>query len=188
MKKSQTISGRLFEVILYLDDLPLYYDRIMKLEEMCSDSSYSYWYIVHDKEKKNHCHFLIYTNGSTTTLEHIAKTIDIESNYIEKKNFLTSSIKYLTHESTNSKDKVLYDWHDISTNDLDRLNKIYENLYENTYIREFKSFIDDSNSIITYNEFTTYVLQNNLWSYYRRSAAIIKLLIDEHNQFIKDNW
>ena len=182
------LTGRLFEVILYQDNLPDYFDKLLKLENFCIDNSYSYWYIVHDKEKKVHTHFLIYTNGSTTTLDHIAKDNGVEKNLIEKKNYLTSSIKYLTHESSNSKDKPLYNWEDIITNDSDRLRKIYENLDENSYIREFKNYIDSRNSIIYYNEFVSYVLENNLWSYYRRSASIIKLLIDEHNQFIKDNW
>lgn len=189
MKKEKNI-GRLFEIILYNEDGPEFFDKLCKLENLCVDNNYSYYYITHDKDKdtKVHTHYLIYTNGSTTTLDHISKECDIPQNKIEKKNLLTSSIKYLTHESTNSVDKATYDWKDISTNDLTRLEKIFSNMDENTYMREFKSYIDNRRSIIYISEFVEYVLERNLWSYYRRSASIIKLLIDEHNKNISDSW
>lgn len=181
--------GRLFEIILYNEDGPTYFDTLMKLENFCIDNGYSYYYITHDKDNnKVHTHYLLYTNGSTTTIDHISKECDIPKNKIEKKNFLQSSIKYLTHESTNAKEKALYNWKDINTNDVARLNKIYENLDENTYMREFINFIDTNDSIIEYRQFVEYVLSKDVWSYYRRSAAILKMLIDEHNNKIKASW
>lgn len=52
---------------------------------------------------------------------------------------------------------------------------------------ELVHFID-SQEIIIYRDFVDYILKNNLWSYYRRSASILKMLIDEHNNKIKASW
>lgn len=194
-KKNDNIIGRIFECILYNNDGPVYFNQLLKLENLCIDNNYSYYYITHDKDKKEdgtdaevHTHYLIYTNGSTTTLDHISKECDIKPNKIEKKNYLSSSIKYLTHESTFSKEKALYNWKDILSNDYTRVNKIYENLDENCFMKELISFIDKQNKVLSYREFVDYVLQNDMWSYYRRSASIIKMLIDEHNDKIKQSW
>lgn len=190
-KENKSIEiGRLFEIILYNEDGPDYFNHLCLLEELCINNNYSYYYITHDKDKdtKVHTHYLIYTNGSTTTLEHISKECDIPKNKIEKKNFLNSSIKYLTHESTNSKDKELYNWQDINTNDITRVNKIFESLDENTTIRELISYIEKSKKIIELNDFVHFVLDKGLWSYYRRSASIMKSLIEEHNNKIQKTW
>lgn len=192
--KNKTV--RLLEIILYNEDGPDYFDKLCKLEEICIDNGYSYYYITHDSDinddtgeaLKRHTHYLIYTNGSTTTLDHISKESDIPLNKIEKKNYLTSSIKYLVHQSVNSTDKMTYDWHDIMTNDIDRVKKVFENLDENSYIRQFTQYIDSREEVISYRDFIDYVLKENLWSYYRRSASIIKLIIDEHNADLNDKW
>lgn len=201
MKKKETkeeeknIIGRVFDIILYNEDGPVFFDYISKLENLCIDNGYSYYYITHDKDIKEdgtpdkvHTHYLIYTNGTTTTLDHIASEVGLPKNKIQRKNYLTSSIKYLTHESSLSQDKQLYDWHDILSNDMNRVNKIYQNMDENTYMREFKKYIDTRTSIIYYSEFVDYVLKENLWSFYRRSASIVKLLIDEHNNEIREKY
>lgn len=103
---------------------------MLKLENLCIDNNYSYYYITHDKDtysqedyekylekhkeepkwkigdlKEVHTHYLIYTNESTTTLDHISKECELEKRFIEKKNYLTSSIKYLVHSSTFPKKK-----------------------------------------------------------------------------------
>lgn len=181
--------GRLFEIILYNEDGPLYFDYLIKLENFCIDNNYSYYYITHNKDGgKIHTHYLIYTNGSTTTLDHISKDNDIPLNKIEKKNYLKSSIEYLVHDSTNSKNKAQYDWHNIMTNDIVRVEKIFNNLDENTTMSDLIRYIDSCKNIITYRDFVDYVLSHELWSYYRRSASILKLLIDEHNNKIKESW
>lgn len=176
---------RLFEIILYPDSKS--YDFLNKIDEFqsyCDEHSYSYWWILHDKEEvKSHCHFLVYCSSTTTTISKLAKDLFLDENMIEKKQFLNSSLKYLCHVSSNSTEKVQYDWHDIYTNDMDRLKKIYENLDENSYIRLFISYIDN-HDIIYQRDFVNYVLDNNLWSYYRRSAGIITNLISEHNKYI----
>ena len=85
MKKNDKI-GRLFEIILYNENGPEYFDKLIKLENLFIENNYSYFYIVHDKDNnKVHTHYLIYTNGSTTTLDHISKECDIPLNMIEKK-------------------------------------------------------------------------------------------------------
>lgn len=182
---STTGSIRLFEIIMYPDSKSYdFYGKINEFESYCESHSYSYWWILHDKEEvKTHCHFLVYCNGSTTTLNKIARDLYLDTNMIEKKTLLTSSLKYLCHISTNSTDKVQYDWHDINTNDITRLKKVYDNLDENSYIRLFINYID-TKDIIYYRDFVNYVLDNNLWSYYRRSASILTLIIKEHNEYI----
>lgn len=213
-EKEESIIGRIFEIILYNEDGPDYFDKLCKLENYCIDNNFTYYYITHDKDiysdedrqkyianneeeptwkvgdiKEKHTHYLIYTNSkTTTTIDNISKECEIKPNKIKKKNYLVSSIKYLTHESTNSTDKALYDWHDILTNDNARVNKVYENLDENTYMREFINYIDENSNIIEYRQFVEFVLSKNLWSYYRRSASIIRLLIEEHNNKIKVKW
>lgn len=183
------MKGRNFDIVLYEDSTTYIYDRVMnKAISMCNINNWSYYYIIHDKDEntKKHTHFTIIlpSSGSDVTIKTLADTLEIDENEIEKKKSPKQCILYLAHRTSKSSDKYQYDWHDIKTNNESKLREVYSLDEETQYISIIIDYIDSS-SYIDYIEFSKFILDHSLWSYYRRSGAIINNLIHHHNlQFV----
>lgn len=180
-----SLKGRNFDIVLYKDSSTYEFNSVMeKAISMCNINNWSYYYIEHDKdfETKVHTHFTIIcpSNGSDFTIKSIADVLGIKEEYIEKKNRPKECILYLAHKTKNSMDKYQYDWHDIETNNQTKLREVFANDEELANLCIIIDYIDNC-SYINYIDFAKFVLDNSLWSYYRRSGAIINNIIHEHN-------
>lgn len=184
------MKGRNFSLMLYEDSEIYDFNSVInKAINMCDINGWSYFYILHNEDikddgtkDKDHYHFFIHikSDKSDTTINNISKNIDLPSNYIEKMNKPNQCILYLAHQSPNSKEKYNYDWHTIETNNLKKLEEVFASDEEQRNIYAIIDYID-SIGYITFTDFSKFVLNNNLWSYYRRSGYIINNLIKEHN-------
>lgn len=184
------MKGRNFSLILYEDSTIYNFNEVIsKAINMCNNNGWSYYYILHNEDIKEngekdkpHYHFIIIINSkeSDTTINNISKFIGLPTNYIEKQSKPKFMILYLAHQSPNSKEKYNYDWHNIETNNLKKLEEVFNSDEEQRNIYAIIDYID-SIGYITFIDFSKFILNNNLWSYYRRSGAIINNLIKEHN-------
>lgn len=183
------MKGRNFDIVLYEDSTSYIYQDVMdKAISMCNINGWSYYYIIHDRDTgtKKHTHFTIIcpSDGNDYTIHSIADTLGIEDNMVEKKKSPKQCILYLAHRTTKSSDKYQYDWHDIRTNNEAKLREVFALDEETTYISIIIDYIDSA-SYIDYIDFSKFILDHSLWSYYRRSGAIINNLIHHHNlQFV----
>lgn len=179
------MKGRLFFILLYPDTKDYDFESVLiNYINFCNNNNYNYYYIYHDKEEdeKIHVHFLIHIPGSSSdkTIKSISAIGGIDDRWIEKMKSPKQCILYLTHQSSDSKDKYQYDWHDIKTNNESKVKEVYSNDEEQRNLFAIIDYID-SVGYITYMDFSKFILSQNLWSYYRRSGAIINNVIREHN-------
>lgn len=176
------LRSRCYHLILYPDD-----------EEHCKTldlitNSYNYALILHDKDmlensdtlKKAHWHVILYFQNAKY-LNSLAEELQIKPNYIRTEE-LKKGLEYLIHK--NNKDKYQYDVEEVKgplrENLLNYLSKSLDT--EKTSTLLLFSIIDNFDGPITFSELIPVVLQNNLWSYFRRSQLTWKLLIEEHNR------
>lgn len=169
----------LIEIILYTDNIN-HLELFKELKE-----KYDYAYILHDKDlnedgtiKKPHYHFLVFFKNARWG-NAILKNINIDNpNLIEFKTDKVQAIRYLIH--ADNKHKFQYDIKDISSSfDLDLYFKDTTN--EEKDILLIIEFIGQYCGILTYYQIYYYVIENGLWSTYRRNYSIIKDLLQEHN-------
>lgn len=185
------VKGRNYSIILYPETKSYNFeDKIKILIDFVESKKGEYYYILHDSDVDangedvgDHYHFIMYLPKDTeTTIKNIIKVCGVPSEHIEKIDKSNTNILYLAHESPNSSAKYNYDWHTIQTNNDLKIRRIFCNDEETKNIYAILSYIDSCN-YITFTDFSKFILNNNLWSYYRRSGAIINGLIREHNDF-----
>ena len=173
------------EIILYTDNS----SHLELLDNLIN--KYDYAYILHDKDtddngdlKKAHIHLLLFFSNARWG-SSILKEIDIDNpNLIEFRENKANAIQYLIH--SNNHNKYQYDYTSIISNiDL----SLYFNRFtdkETSDIAIILDFIENYNGIIYFNNLYQFVINNNLWSTYRRNYSIIKDLIHEHNFLLTD--
>lgn len=179
------MKGRNFMILLYPDTTDYDFDStIVSYINFCNQNEYSYYYIYHDQDDddKVHVHFLIIIppKSSDRTIHTISSIGKIEERWVNVMKRPKDCILYLAHQSSDSKDKYQYDWHDIKTNNDSKLKEVYSSDEEQRNLYAIIDYID-SVGYITFIDFSKFILSQNLWSYYRRSGAIINTIIKEHN-------
>ena len=176
----------------YCVEIILYTDNSQHLELLdVLVNKYDYAYILHDKDtnddgslKKSHIHLLLFFPNARWG-SSILKEIDIDnSNLIEFRENKSSAIQYLVH--SNNHNKFQYSFTDIhSSVDL----SIYFNKFidkESSDIAIIIDFVEHYVGVIYFSALYSYVINNGLWSTYRRNYSIIKDLIHEHNMVLTD--
>lgn len=177
--------SRNFEIIIYSQEQANEYVNI------CIANGFDFAYCMHDKDlkddlsdfKKCHFHFQIYMKNQKP-LSKISELFHIKENYIQYISYKPQAIRYLLHADNN--DKAQYDFLSIKSN-MD-LTKYFNNLIsdEQTEIEMIMEFIHRNKQIELYSVYK-YVVDNNIWSTYRRNYSIIKDLIYEHNLYLTNN-
>lgn len=172
------------ELILY--DI----EHVYRCLSICKKNNYDYSYIYHDKDikindngeidgfKKGHYHFQVY-NEHQKELDTWGEIFGIKSVYIQKILNKKSAIRYLIHADNN--DKFQYDVTSIVSNF--EIIKYFDKLIsdENCEIDLIFTYIEYHKRKIGVKEIIDYVLDNNIWSTFRRNYSIIKDLLYEHN-------
>lgn len=157
-----------FTLVLYPDDDPKHSQILDTII-----STYSYRAIYHNKdEAKVHLH-IVFSTPSPRTLASLKKEFNID--YIEFVRTPKKMLEYLTHE--NAKEKHHYSY-DETFGDLEVLSETDTEskniLLILNYINNFEGYL----SLLTLNKF---VVDNNLWSFYRRSSYIFIKTLEEKN-------
>ena len=175
---------RNYEIIIYT------IEKVQEFVNTCIVNGFDYAYIYHDKDmkedlsdfKKPHYHFQIFMLHQKS-LSRMSKLFNIAENYIQYIDKKKEAIRYLTHADNN--DKHNYDIFEIKSNM--ELTSYFSNLVSNETI-EMEIIFDyiDRNVNIKLIDVYKYVLDNNIWSTYRRNYSIIKDLIYEHNLLYND--
>ena len=184
MKK---IRSRCYHLILYDEDLS-HKNAIDYIQK-----NYDYCLILHDKDfdevtgelKKPHYHCILYFDNAVYK-SSLAKQLDILPNYIEVES-LKKGLLYLVHY--NNKEKYQYSIDEVTGTLKDRLYTFLSNNIENESqcIKLILEFFNNSNYAISLSDFIIYLVNNNLWSYYRRSQTTFLRLLDEHNRALHIN-
>lgn len=177
---------RCFHLVLYNEDVT--HETAMNFIR----ENYSYAEILHDNDydengeiKKEHCHFIIYFDDART-ISAVSKELDIKSNYIiptEKK----KGLLYLIHK--NNPEKYQYDINCVTGNLKDTLFSYVSNslIAEKTSVKLILDYIY-THQFISYYEFLSWVNDNDLWSFFRRSQSTFLKMLDNHNKkYYSDN-
>ena len=175
------------ELILY--DI----EEVYKCKKMCEISNYSYAYCYHDKDllenlsdfKKAHYHFQVYSEN-VKELDKWVEIFEVNSARVQKIDNKKAAIRYLIHADNN--DKYQYEIQNIVSNF--EIIKYFDKLIsdETCEIDLILTYIDFHKRRIGTKEILDYVLDNNIWSTFRRNYSIIRDLLSEHNlMFTKSN-
>lgn len=153
--------------------------------------NFKYAYIEHDSDyetntetgeilrKKNHTHVIIILENART-LDSVSKELNIESNRIEKIKSIRYMFRYLLH--LDQPTKTRYEKDQIKSNVNELVTKYCKKDHEAEDITKIFEFIYSVDKYIYFHELLEYVLNNNLYSSFRRGTAIMKLLLEEHNK------
>lgn len=184
MKK---IRSRCYHLILYDEDIT-HKNALDFIEK-----NFNYACILHDKDidevtgelKKQHYHVILYFDNPVY-LSSLAKQLNIKSNYIEVEE-LKKGLEYLIHK--NNSDKFQYSIDEVFGTLKYKLYNYLNNNIENESqcVKLIISYFQDKLIPITLTDFILYLVENNLWSYYRRSQTTFLRLLDEHNRSLHIN-
>lgn len=176
------IRSRCYHLILYKEDL----EQLRVLDMI--EQHYNYASIEHDKDmyegttelKKPHYHVILYFDNPKY-LSALSDELQLKPNYI-KVDEKRKGLEYLIHK--NDPDKYQYDIDEVHGPLKDDLLKYLNNSVSNEKTSTLYLFqiIDSFDGPISLNELIPIVLQNNLWSFFRRSQLTWFKLIDEHNR------
>ena len=176
------IRSRCYHLVLYKEDLE--HLRVIDLIEQ----HYNYACILHDKDlsektgdvKKEHYHYILYFENAIS-LNSLANQLELKPNYIRTEE-LRKGLLYLIHY--NHKDKYQYSVDEVEGPLKDRLLNYLSSSIQNesTSINLLFNIINSFEGPIKLEDFIPIVLQNNLWSFFRRSQLTWFKLIEEHNR------
>ena len=182
VKMENKIRSRCYHLILYPSD-----NKHIEILDLI-ENNYNYAYILHDKDniantgelKKAHWHVILYFDNAKY-LNSLAEELGIQPNYIRTEE-LKKGLEYLIHK--NNKDKTQYSIDEVNGPLKDRLNNFLARSIEteNTSIMLLFEIINKYEGQLFIENLLPVVLQNNLWSYFRRSQLTWFKLIEEHNR------
>lgn len=168
------------ELILY--DIEEVYTSM----SICKTNGFDYAYIYHDKDlkddlsdfKKAHFHFQVYAKNQKD-IEKWCTIFGVNSARVQKIENKVKAIRYLVHADNN--EKYQYNIADIQNSFpiLTYFDKMIND--ETCEIDLIFSYINYHKKYIGTKEIIDYVLENNIWSTFRRNYTIIRDLIVEHN-------
>lgn len=171
-----------FMIILYPDC-----EAHVKCLDWIIENIEYYAYILHDNDynefgeiKKEHYHVVIkFDDNEKYTISSLSKMLNIEPQYISKttKSYI-NGLRYLIH--ADDKSKYQYSIENVEGTLKD---KLVDTLKENVENEKMLKIIDiiDSLNFIEIREFTQIICAHGLYSYYRRSFAIIHLIIKQQS-------
>lgn len=171
---------RNIELILY--DIEEVYNSI----EISKKLGFDYAYIYHDKDlkddlsdfKKAHYHFQVYAKNQKE-IDKWCEIFSINSARVQKIENKIKAIRYLIHADNNEK----YQYELINLNSSFSVLKYFDKLIndESCEIDLIFTYIYYQKKYVSTKELIDYVLENNIWSTFRRNYSIIRDLIIEHN-------
>lgn len=136
-------------------------------------SNYSYRAIYHDKDEgKTHLH-IVFLTPSPRSLPSLKKELSVD--YIEFVRTPKKMLEYLTHKNDSKKYHYSYD---ETFGDLELLNDTEK---EDNNISILLKFINTYNGYLSLMTLNNFVVENKLWSFYRRSSYIFIKTLEEHN-------
>lgn len=178
MKK---IRSRCYHLILYEEDIS--HKNAMDFIQ----KNFDYCCILHNKDfdevtgeiKKAHYHYILYFDNPVYK-SSLAKQLDILPNYIEVES-LKKGLLYLIHY--NNKEKYQYSIDEVSGTLKDKVYSYLSNNIENESqcVLVIINYLCSQERYVSLQEFVLYIVENNLWSYYRRSQITFLKLLQEHN-------
>lgn len=179
---AKKVRSRCYHLILYEEDIT-HKNALDYIQ-----NNFNYACILHDKDfdeitgeiKKSHYHVILYFDNAVY-LSSLAKQLGIKSNYIWVEE-LKKGLEYLIHK--NNAEKFQYSIDEVFGTLKYKLYTYLNNNIENESqcVKLILSFFQDSSSPISLTDFILYLVNNNLWSYYRRSQTTFLRLLDEHNK------
>lgn len=153
---------------------------------ICKTNGFDYAYIYHDKDlkddlsnfKKAHYHFQVYAKNQKE-INKWCEIFCINSSRVQKIENKVKAIRYLIHADNN--DKFQYNIEDINNSFpiIQYFNKLIND--ETCEIDLIFSYIFITKRYLGVKEIIDFVLENNIWSTFRRNYSIIKDLLIEHN-------
>lgn len=202
MGRTSQYSGRELErsktwqAILYPDSESYDCNKVLANIKL---NSYRYALILHDEDfytqsdsdenhligehKKTHFHVVFFWDNSYQ-LGYIAQKIGLPSNYLQKTESRTGAIQYLVHK--NNPEKHQYNLGEIETN-IEKIKTKY--FADDDVIMKATKLLDFITTYPTYLSLTTvskWAIQENCWDEFRRGQHLFTSLINEHNQFRKE--
>lgn len=177
MKKYYT-----FAMVLYKDSTSYDYKKIINYIE----KNYKYYaYIEHkpdSEDGKKHTHVLMHFDNKRYNTG-VAKELNIPSNYVVNAN-LIPYLRYLIH--FDDEDKIQYSVDQVQGTLSTRLREIVSTnkKSETEQVSYIISFISDYKGFITITDLSQFVLQNGVYSAFRRNYTFFKDLILDHNKYI----
>lgn len=171
-----------FACILYKDSLTYDYNKII---DYISSNYTDYAYIEHKPEKdetKEHTHLLIHFPNKRY-LRAFANEIGVADNYIEKAN-LIPYLRYLIH--FDDEEKIQYSIDQVHGPLKEKLIEILNgsSLNETEQVSMIFDYIMEQENYVTMTSVIQFVIQNGIYSAYRRNYSMFRDLIVEHNKFI----
>lgn len=176
---------RTFMLLLYPDN-----EKHLNILNRVENSNLQYAYILHNNDideqsnllKKDHIHLVLYFESARTLTAVQDDFSELEPYFIQPSSYLKEALLYLIHY--HQIDKCQYDLDNVIGPLSENLNKLVKhcNISEDNVIREILDFINKKNRYIYFTELYYFVLQNNYWSYYRRSHIALEKYLNEHNQ------
>lgn len=176
---------RKFEFVLYPEDKT----HVAALDLI--KKTYDYLCVLHDRDvdddgnlKKPHWHVLVTGFNSPTWSSSVCSTLGLSENCIQKVHSFKNAMRYLIHKD--NADKAQYSVDSVEGNIIDKfLDSVGEGITELKAVGAIFEFLESSREPISYRDLFKFVLDNDLYGYYRSSYQIIKDLLYQHNQFIK---
>lgn len=160
-------------------------EEVYSIIDKAKKNNIDYYYIYHNLDinddgtlKKPHYHIQLY-NDNQKLIENWQKFYNVPSNRIEKIHNKIQAIRYLIHCDNN--EKFQYQLEDIVTNS--EIIKYFKSTIsnENNEIELIYLHITKLKRHIGYKELWDFVIDNGIWSTYRRNYSIIKDLLYDHN-------
>lgn len=160
-------------------------EEVYSIIDKAKKNNIDYYYIYHNLDvnddgtlKKPHYHIQLYCDNQRT-IENWVKFYAVDPNRVEKIKNKISAIRYLIHCDNN--EKYQYQLEDICSNG--EIIKYFKSTIssENNEIELIYLHITKLKRHIGYKELWDFVIDNGIWSTYRRNYSIIKDLLYDHN-------
>lgn len=170
-----------FCFVLYSDSLDYDYNKII---DYITKNWTNYGYIVHSPEKdqsKEHTHVLVHFDNKRY-INAIAKELNIGANYIQPCN-LVPYLRYLIH--FDDEDKIQYSPYEVQGPlQAKLLECIKTKRTETEDVSIILSYIFEYQGTLRFCTLSQFVVQQGVYSAYRRNYIFFKDLVLEHNQNI----
>lgn len=186
---------RKYVAVLYPED-PTHVAAMEKLKS----GGYDYAAILHDSDvyeedgkdhekgelKKPHWHIVIRFSPNALWNTAVAKDLGIEANYLEKCRNMNCSLLYLVHRD--NPEKYQYDLAQVFGSDamISVLSKLLTEEDEGLRVLSIVKMVEDEPGIISPTEMLKKACKDGYYGEFRRMGMWSHIIIQEHNDRIKD--
>lgn len=186
---------RKYVAVLYPED-PTHAAAIEKLKS----GGYDFAAILHDSDvyesdgadhkkgdlKKPHWHVVIRFSPNAVWSTAVAQDLGIEHNYLEKCRNLNKALLYLVHKD--NPDKYQYDLGDVfgSQSLITVLSKLLSEEDEGLRVLSIVKMVEDEPGLISPTEMLKKACKDGYYGEFRRMGLWSTIIIQEHNDRIKD--